>query len=74
MSAIYAKVRSATQGVFLPLTWLPKHFAGRRVEIVLVDDGLDVPAVEAQDEYTDESYAREQMGSDLLDGLMRETR
>jgi len=70
MKPVYAKVRSAAQGVFLPLTWLPKSFAGRTVEIVLVDDGLDTKAV--SDDYTDESYALEQMGSAKLDGLMRE--
>ena len=67
---IQSQTRTATQGVYLPLTWLPKEYAGRTVEITLVDDGLD--AKEVADDYTAESYAREQMGSYLMDGLMRE--
>jgi len=43
LEGVKAKTRTATQGVFLPLTWLPKCYDGQTVRIVITQETVEEP-------------------------------
>lgn len=43
LEGVKAKTRTVEQGVFLPLTFLPKHYAGKTVRIVITTETVDEP-------------------------------